>query len=90
MRGSCPFTAGLFRGRSCRNDERTRPEFSAGNPRALFEASFAVDAFGADTRNYDMADDGRFIAVGATEATQQLNVVINWSTELERLVPRDD
>ena len=59
-----------------------------GLPEALFEANVVRGAWGA--ANYDVAADGRLVVV-ATDLdltdVMQLNVVLNFASELEQLVP---
>ena len=65
--------------------------FSPGKPIELFEGRYAVDPFGNDMHNYDVAPDGRrFVMIKESEqesASVQFNVVLNWFEELKRLVP---
>ena len=57
-------------------------------PTVLFEGRYAYDAYGRDSRNYDVAPDGqRFLMVKPDEDSGEVVVVLNWFTELERLVP---
>ena len=45
---------------------------------------------GISLGHYDVAPDGeRFLMVGPAEPSTTLNVVSNWRTELNRLVPVD-
>ena len=65
------------------------PELRVGKPRLLFEGKYKGGwPWG---RNYDIAPDGkRFIMITEEEEKQmpsQINVVLNWSEELKRLVP---
>ena len=54
----------------------------------LFEDRYAYDPFGRDSRNYDVAPDGRrFLMIQADESSGEVVVVLNWRHELERLVP---
>lgn len=66
----------------------TQPELRPGKPRVLFEGSYEWEqAFG---RNYDVTPDGqRFVMIErpGEAAPQQINVILNWFEELERLVP---
>ena len=65
-------------------------EFTAGKPIELFEGRYAVDPFGNDMHNYDVAPDGRFVMIkeiGQESTSVQINVVLNWFEELKRLVP---
>jgi len=63
------------------------PTFSAGKPQVLFESPYDT----APDANYDVTSDGRrFLMVETVEPeapVTQLNVVLNWSEELKRLVP---
>ena len=63
------------------------PELVLSRPRTLFEGRFASTAVGAP--NYDVSlDDERFLMVERMEEwPTQVNVVLNWSDELEKLVP---
>ena len=68
-------------------DVTTEPEFRNGQPRTLFENTFP--RFG---KHYDVSPDGeRFVMVEVEPSgdgpRQQVNVVINWFQELERLAP---
>jgi serine/threonine-protein kinase len=70
-------------------DIATEPAFSAGKPRLLFEGSYLrSDAFWA---NYDVTADGqRLLMVKRDSSVQrpsQINVVLNWFTELQQRVP---
>jgi hypothetical protein len=66
----------------------TRPTLRPGTPRLLFERAFAK---GGPWRDYDVSLDGRrFLMLKPTMedvAHTQLNVVLNWLEELNRLVP---
>ncbi len=68
----------------------TEPNFSPGSPKALFEGQFFTD--GPANTDYDVAPDGhRFLMIKAAEGEEvqpaQINVVLNWTEELKRLVP---
>jgi Tol biopolymer transport system component len=66
----------------------TRPEFAAKSPKLLFEnAAFHRNLTGGEF-NYDVAPDGRFLMIRREDALAelQLNVVLNWTEELKRLV----
>ena len=70
----------------------TQPSFVAGKPRMLFEGPYATTPPTLVSPFYDVAPDGqRFLMLKPTEQTQaaptQINVVLNWSEELKRLVP---
>jgi serine/threonine-protein kinase len=60
---------------------------TASQPRPLFEGPYQAGTFGHP--NYDVAADGRFVMVEPLdEPTPTLvNVVLNWFTQLESLVP---
>jgi eukaryotic-like serine/threonine-protein kinase len=67
----------------------TEPSFSVGKPRMLFEGPYvgANDTF----PGFDVSPDGqRFLMLKPTTEQQaaptQINVVLNWSEELKRLV----
>jgi Tol biopolymer transport system component len=67
----------------------TRPDFSAGTPRPLFEAPY--DEAGAPYASYDVSRDGeRFIMVRSGEAhdVSRLIVVLDWFSELDAKLPR--
>jgi len=59
----------------------TEPEFRVIEFKELFEA--------INYRNYDIAPDGRFLMIQESQesTTLGINVVLNWSEELKRLVP---
>jgi len=67
----------------------TRPAFSAGKPRLLFEGAYVPTP--RSLPNYDVSPDGqRFLMLEASEqgqAPEQINVVLNWFEELKRRVP---
>ena len=68
----------------------TRPSFSAGKPRMLFEGKYQPAPF--TDPNYDVAFDGQhFLMLRPSESTEtahtQINVVPNWFEELKRRVP---
>ena len=59
----------------------TEPEVTVGTPQSLFDLPFPPGA-------YDIAADGRFVmGVENTETATHMNVVLNWTEELKRLVP---
>ena len=74
-------------------DITTRPSFSAGKPKVLFEAPYAHPAGSEEFRfnNYDVSpDDQRFLMVQPSDqelAAKQINVVLNWFEELKAKVP---
>ena len=63
------------------------PRLEVGRPQLLFEGLDAA----LFPRSYDVTADGRrFVTTRANEGSRtQLNVVLNWFEELERLVPTD-
>jgi hypothetical protein len=67
----------------------TEPEFVPGRPELLFEANFVPSAgYG---RNFDVAPDGQsFVMVEQVlpeDIKAELQVAVNWFTELAELVP---
>ena len=71
-------------------DISTQPGFAAGKPRMLFEGRYEPTPL--TTPNYAVSPDGqRFLmlkpADQAEESPTQINVVLNWTEELKRLVP---
>ena len=68
----------------------TQPTFTVERPTVLFEEPCATDPVFGGTPNYDVSLDGqRFLMVESTGAGESATVtlVLNWSEELERLVP---
>ncbi len=56
-------------------------------PRTLFEQRYAFGS-SRNQANYDISPDGqRFLMVKDDSASGRLNVVLNWTEELKRLVP---
>jgi serine/threonine-protein kinase len=72
-------------------DVATRPAFSSGKPRMLFEGSYAASVFPFTGVAYDVSPDGqRFLMMeeaGQPKPAAEINVVLNWSEELKRRVP---
>jgi serine/threonine-protein kinase len=78
----------------------THPAFAASTPRLLWEGRYALGtssscgAPGPTSSNYDVTADGQRFLMIQDSATQvfpsQINVVLNWTEELKRLVPRKD
>ena len=62
----------------------TDPEFSSEAPRFLFEWKFQPER-----TNYDVTPDGnRFVMIrDEREPLVELNLILDWSEELKRLVP---
>ena len=69
----------------------TEPTFAAGNPEVVFEGEYATPLGG---RTYDVSLDGeQFLMMKeATDRSEptRIIVVLNWFTELERLVPTNE
>ena len=68
----------------------TEPAFTAGQPRVLFDGAYDVAPVSSGSLNYDVSPDGeRFVMIQRDQesAPRQLNVVLNWFDELERLAP---
>ncbi len=68
----------------------TKPGFSAGTPKMLFEGTYAMPA--NSTPDYDVSPDGqRFLMLKPAEQEQgaptQINIVLNWFEELKQKVP---
>jgi Tol biopolymer transport system component len=67
---------------------QTDTTFKAEKPRLLFEGSYRYN-YTNMTSNYDITADGQqFVMV--KEEPSQINVVLNWFSELKRLVPTDN
>ena len=68
----------------------TKPAFAAAKPKLLFAAHYEKSPY-PFLADYDVTPDGwRFLMIRASEqesAPTQLNVVLNWSDEVRRLVP---
>jgi eukaryotic-like serine/threonine-protein kinase len=64
----------------------TRPNFSAGNPKMLFEGSYA--RWGS-LPDYDVTPDGQRLLFSkpSEQAREEINVVVNWFEELNQKVP---
>jgi serine/threonine-protein kinase len=68
----------------------TQPSFAFGSPRRLFDASQYMPPTGPYSYpfpNYDVSPDGQRFLMITKEAKPQINVVVNWSEELNRHVP---
>ena len=69
----------------------TNPTFSAGRPRVLFEGNYYTSDRASGYRYYDISPDGqRFLLIKEESNQGQINVVLNWFEELQRLVPTDN
>ncbi|HKV03999.1 MAG TPA: protein kinase [Candidatus Acidoferrales bacterium] len=71
-------------------DITSEPIFAAGKPRMLFEGQYEPTPL--TVPNYAVSSDGqRFLMLKPVEQEQaaptQINVVLNWTEELKRLVP---
>ena len=68
----------------------TEPVFSSGVPRSLFEWRLPAPSRILPTR-YDVTPDGNhFVMIREhRQPLVELNVMLDWSAELERLVPED-
>ena len=68
-------------------DVATRPELALSSPRVLFEQRYAYGTT-LTAANYDVSPDGqRFLMVKDEPGVSRLNLVLNWTEELKRLVP---
>ena len=74
---------------------RTEPTFEAETPTVLFEGSYSYGRLDK-TPQYDVSpDDQQFVMVKASsdageKPLTQINVILNWTEELKRLVPIDN
>jgi serine/threonine-protein kinase len=68
-------------------------EFSAGDPKPLFEGTYGFEFLRTSlgSPNYDVGPDGRFLMVRPEPDAplRQIAVVLDWTRELEELVPRN-
>ena len=68
-------------------DVSTTPDLRLSRPRVLFEQRYAFGS-AQTVANYDVNPDGeRFVMVKDDSAFGRINVVLNWTEELKRLVP---
>ncbi|MCZ6769556.1 MAG: hypothetical protein O7D93_09950, partial [Acidobacteria bacterium] len=65
---------------------KTEPTFTAGSHAVLFTGNYLT---GQNRRQYDVTPDGqRFLMIKQELAERtQINVILNWTEELKRLVP---
>ncbi len=67
---------------------QAEPSFTAGNPEVIIAWASGI---GENSRAYDVSPDGqRFLMIKEAEgaaAPSQIHLILNWFTELERLVP---
>ena len=70
---------------------QTKPTFSAGTPRELFEGAYVTSVVLPGVPQYhDIHPDGqRFLMIKTDEGAGQINVVLNWFEDLKRLVPTE-
>jgi hypothetical protein len=67
-------------------DVQTEPSFVYGNPRTLFEGNYELESL--FSRQYDVTADGRrFLMITRTPLIRPLNIVLDWFSELNALVP---
>jgi hypothetical protein len=62
----------------------TGPAFRAGRPMTLFDGGFSTTR----ARDFDIAPDGRFVAVrspGGVAGQREVRVPLNWPAELRRV-----
>src|SRR5204863_8365654 len=60
-----------------------------GPPQRLFEFDGRIYGDNPNITNYDVAPDGRFLAVKSdAAASDEIQIVLNWSEELKRLLKR--
>ena len=68
-----------------------KPVFQAGRPQVLFEGPYVRSPANLGGNQYfDVGKDGRFLMIKPSDAANSRSnivVVLNWSQELERLVP---
>jgi hypothetical protein len=69
-------------------DAAFQPTLIVGSPHMLFQGRFARSATGKSS--FDVDKDGRFLMVPDSRSEQsitQINVVLNWFEELQKLAP---
>jgi serine/threonine-protein kinase len=67
-------------------DVSTSPDLTLSEPHVLFEQRYAFG--GLTIPNYDVSPDGQqFIMIKDDSASGRVNIVLNWTEELKRLVP---
>ena len=67
----------------------TLDPFKVGGPRKLFEFPGTTYNLDQNFADYDVAPDGRFLAIQAdTAAPDEIHVVLNWTEELRRALGR--
>jgi serine/threonine-protein kinase len=69
----------------------TKPQFTAGKPKLLFEGHYETSNYTNYLRNYDVSlDSQHFLMVKAGEqvtSATQISIILNWFEELKRRVP---
>ena len=67
------------------------PELRIGEPELLFERPFGSNT-GSPGSSYDVTSDGRFVMIKRVVNPEEgrIDFVLNWLTELERLVPTNN
>ena len=72
----------------------TEPVLAPGKPTLLFTGPYrsGVDRIGNPGSNYDVTPDGRFVMIREEESSKatQIQIVLNWFEELDRLVPTEE
>ena len=67
----------------------TLDPFRVEAPRKLFEFPSTTYNFDQNFADYDVAPDGRFLAIQAdSAAADEIHVVLNWTEELRRALGR--
>ena len=56
----------------------TRPVFSSGNPRALFQTEIVDTGIRTGPMSWDLAPDGRFLIISEPSTDAAVTVVLNW------------
>ena len=59
--------------------------FRAGQPERLFEGRYLDD----QTRNYDVAPDGRFLMIKQADTLRRIHVVVDWLEDLRPFLGSD-
>ena len=70
----------------------TEPSFSASRPEQLFTGPYLseVENPGTIKDNYDISPDGEhflMIETGPSQSESEIHLILDWSSELERLIP---
>ena len=64
---------------------RTGSVVTAGKPRLLFEEQYVMES--SPVRTFSVSPDGRRFVMLKQSTQAQLNIILNWTEELKRLVP---